>query len=538
MPSRALRALLIPASLSVLVASSPAPLDPARVHPRDAVITPSPAQWNPSKTIKHKRDILSSVEGDIGSVLSGLGSGIPSYVASGVPNFFQGFPTGQAVESSLGLNDADLAALPTNVLNIDPYANYTDQGWQIRFHGNVYKQPNTSNETLTNLANSLFIYGTNLSSLPESQQDQARNLTAEIFIVQQANVSVNTIHIEPAASQGGDGESGGGGAVTPSGATVQDVTLPYNTTAEGDFDAFVPINGAGLQAGNSTSQVQRLNTYVEGATLGNATAYLVPNEGLTIISDIDDILRITKIYEPEQGLLNSFARPFTPWQNMPSIYANWSQSLPNLHFHYLTTTPEQVTRNYMQFIYSTYPGGSFDDRPLNFSDVSATLSVRKYLLDKVFQTFPQRKFILVADTSNSDVMRDYPQMVTDYPGQVQCIFLRNTTATDPGDKFPYDTSGFKGLSQNQYMFFVNADDLTGLDIAGGQCYNQSVAQNLTFSYQGLPGGLGKTPEVNGSANGKGNGSSSSGAGSVGLGGSHWVGGLTAMVLAVLVGGLL
>jgi phosphatidate phosphatase APP1 len=108
----------------------------------------------------------------------------------------------------------------------------------------------------------------------------------------------------------------------------------------------------------------------------------------------------------------------------------------------------------MQFIYATYPLGSFDTRPLNFSDVSATLSIRKFLLDTIFQTYPQRKFVLVADTSNSDVMKDYPGLATDYPGQVQCILLRNTSATDSGDKFPYDTSGFKGLNQSMYMFFT------------------------------------------------------------------------------------
>ena len=107
----------------------------------------------------------------------------------------------------------------------------------------------------------------------------------------------------------------------------------------------------------------------------------------------------------------------------------------------------------MEFIYATYPGGSFDTRPLNFSDVDATLSIRKYLLTKIFETFPQRKFILVADTSNSDVMKDYPLMAKTFPGQVQCIFLRNTSATDSGDRFPYDTSGFKDLNQNMYMFF-------------------------------------------------------------------------------------
>ncbi len=83
-------------------------------------------------------------------------------------------------------------------------------------------------------------------------------------------------------------------------------------------------------------------------------------------------------------------------------------------------------------------------------------------------------------------------MAHQYPGQVQCIFLRNTTATDPGDRFPYDTSGFKGLNQSQYMFFLNADDLTNLDISNGHCYNSSIKQNVTFSYQGLPLGLSKT----------------------------------------------
>lgn len=107
----------------------------------------------------------------------------------------------------------------------------------------------------------------------------------------------------------------------------------------------------------------------------------------------------------------------------------------------------------MDFIYKTYPGGSFDTRPLNFSDVSATLSIRLFLLQKIFMTFPKRQFILVADTSNSDVMKDYPKMAKDFPGQVKCILLRNTSATDSGDHFPYDTSGFENLDTKTYMFF-------------------------------------------------------------------------------------
>lgn len=92
---------------------------PVRVLQEQPLITPSPAstRWFPTRTHK-KRGVISDLSGDVNSILGSLGSDIPSYVASGVPNFFQNFPTGDAVQSSLGLDDAQVSALPTQVLNI------------------------------------------------------------------------------------------------------------------------------------------------------------------------------------------------------------------------------------------------------------------------------------------------------------------------------------------------------------------------------------------------------------------------------------
>ena len=90
----------------------------AVAKPEAPIITPSPATWDPTKTEKLRRGIVSDLAGDVGSILSQLGSNIPSYVASGVPNFFQDFPTGDKVKSSLGLADSQIAALPTQVLNV------------------------------------------------------------------------------------------------------------------------------------------------------------------------------------------------------------------------------------------------------------------------------------------------------------------------------------------------------------------------------------------------------------------------------------
>lgn len=108
-----------------VTAPAPAPVQIAVApHP---MITPK-ASLRDRRPSRIQRDIISdaaSVVDDATSDIAGLGtylSGVigsfPSYIASGVPNFFQDFPTGTAVQSSLGINDDDLKATPTQVLNI------------------------------------------------------------------------------------------------------------------------------------------------------------------------------------------------------------------------------------------------------------------------------------------------------------------------------------------------------------------------------------------------------------------------------------
>jgi hypothetical protein len=114
------------------------------------------------------------------------------------------------------------------------------------------------------------------------------------------------------------------------------VSYPGSTDGRGEFDAFVQVafadgivpqgNGTELTQGvelftnvsmcklfESCAEDTRLNT----ALAGNASSYLVPTQGITLVADIDDILRVTKIWKPDEGLRNSFVYPFTPWMNMP-----------------------------------------------------------------------------------------------------------------------------------------------------------------------------------------------------------------------------
>src|SRR4051812_28279862 len=93
------------ALLETLSLATPAPAPIPVAEPRP-MITASLVEYSPSRTLKiDRRNILDDIKSDVNSVLTSLGSTIPSYVASGVPNFFQDFPTGDKVQSSLGLDD-------------------------------------------------------------------------------------------------------------------------------------------------------------------------------------------------------------------------------------------------------------------------------------------------------------------------------------------------------------------------------------------------------------------------------------------------
>lgn len=126
---------LLPCLAAALPASPAEPTQvPIGIDVLPPIITPAPTAPPKFNRRGLKSDIgsdISAVGSDVssdvadltsglGSVLSALGSDVPGFVVSGVPNFFQNFPTGTDVLSSLSLTDSDLAAVPTQVLNI-PY---------------------------------------------------------------------------------------------------------------------------------------------------------------------------------------------------------------------------------------------------------------------------------------------------------------------------------------------------------------------------------------------------------------------------------
>ncbi|THH28199.1 hypothetical protein EUX98_g5977 [Antrodiella citrinella] len=337
---------------------------------------------------------------------------------------------------------AAASALPS--LLIPSYSNFTGSNWNVRFYGLAYKLINISTSDLDSI-----IDGLSTNNLSTTQQSLLQNRTQDLTSIPipdanlTAMVSVN-----------------GSSVTNSSGLTLQ------TTDAVGEIDQFIEVPGLG--SGDIT-KIQIVQTGILNITgPGNGTTILVPTSGISVVSDIDDVLRITKVYVPNQGLFNSFVQPYVNVPGFHELFAKWASSLPCVAFHYDTTAPVELTRTYVEYLQDS--------------------------LTKLYQTFPQRKFVLTGDTSSSTLLSAYPQITTQFPNQTACIFIRNTSATDSDDKIPYSMKAFQNISSSQYFFYRTPDDLMNIDVSSGNCVNQSVPQNVTVGEQGgfLDGAAGRS----------------------------------------------
>lgn len=53
-------------------------------------------------------------------------------------------------------------------------------------------------------------------------------------------------------------------------------------------------------------------------------AHLVGEEGWTVVSDIDDTIKVTEVRNNEALVRNTFCRAFQPAEGMAKVYAEWA----------------------------------------------------------------------------------------------------------------------------------------------------------------------------------------------------------------------
>jgi len=159
---------------------------------------------------------------------------------------------------------------------------------------------------------------------------------------------------------------------------------------------------------------------------------LLPATGWSVISDIDDTIKISEVRDKQGLLANTFLREFRPAPGMAALYQDWQTQ--GAAFHYVSGSPWQLVEPVRAFADKAgFPLGSYHMKDFRWKDSSvlnllgAQQEFKLGAIEPILTQFPQRRFVLVGDSGEQDP-EIYGTLARKYPKQIARIFIRNVTA--------------------------------------------------------------------------------------------------------------
>ena len=216
-------------------------------------------------------------------------------------------------------------------------------------------------------------------------------------------------------------------------------------------------------------------------------------EGVSIISDIDDTIKITEVRDKQATLQNTFLREFQPVPGMAEFYQalaqslfsrpaatlspassggegrergrfdNFSNSSANVTFHYISASPWQLYEPLAEFVRSNhFPAGTFELKQFRWKDssfFSLFANPEKYkpgVIEPLLKRFPKRKFMLIGDSGERDP-EIYAALARKYPKQITSIYIRDVT-NEAADSPRYQKV-FRDMPRSQWRIFREPAEL-------------------------------------------------------------------------------
>ncbi|KIQ33721.1 hypothetical protein RT97_10080 [Variovorax paradoxus] len=160
-------------------------------------------------------------------------------------------------------------------------------------------------------------------------------------------------------------------------------------------------------------------------------ALVVPAQGVSVISDIDDTIKRTQVRDRREMLLNTFARRFEAAPRMAAYYRALAQA-PDTRFHYLSASPMQLYPALADFVRDNdFPAGSMHLRESTtwrtlIPGAEDSRAHKLGVIDRLLTEFPQRRFVLVGDSGEADP-EIYAQVYRANPQRIDSIVIRDVT---------------------------------------------------------------------------------------------------------------
>ncbi|CAB9522609.1 Uncharacterized conserved protein (DUF2183) [Seminavis robusta] len=322
------------------------------------------------------------------------------------------------------------------------------KGWDIPIHGWIY-EPETRDPARRAIVASLRKY---LGLKREEEETKILKRRLGTFLVN------NERRKELAVQMGCSVASGESCRVFP---------LPQSKK-NGHFQAMLQIDDQELAAIQEATCDEKNTLHFQAIVedgddrVFEGMSHLIPNEGVSVISDIDDTVKITGVGNKKALLRSTFMEEFKQVPGMAELYQEWAEDL-DCKFHFVSSSPWQLWEELAGFLSDIgFPHATYHLKPIRLKDRTlfdlwkCPLETKIEVIESILDSFPQRKFILVGDTGEKDP-EVYGEIARRYPNQIQGLYVRNVTG-ETGKEERYDEA-WVGVNREICHLFTEPQDI-------------------------------------------------------------------------------
>ncbi len=220
------------------------------------------------------------------------------------------------------------------------------------------------------------------------------------------------------------------GPSEPNGHVLATVELPVAELAAWSAAQAAAGDGAASPAAGAPKW---LDVDVEAPAAAGRTrgrVQLIGPHGWSVVSDLDDTLKITEVADKSRALARTFLEPFAPVAGMPPLCRRLAAR--GAAFHYVSLSPWQLALPLQAFLAAEgFPEGTLELQHFRLQDgdfadlVGDSRQKKLAVLEPLLAQWPQRRFVLIGDSGQADA-EVYADLARRRPGQVAAIWIRRT----------------------------------------------------------------------------------------------------------------
>ena len=239
-------------------------------------------------------------------------------------------------------------------------------------------------------------------------------------------------------------------------------TLPASAE-DGHFESTIVISteDAAKYGKNGLIAYSAVVGDAESRNFGGAIR-LLDTDGISVISDIDDTVKVSNVGDHKNLLEQTFLQDFAAAPGMATVYREWSTD--DTGFHFVSSSPWQLYEPLQEFLdQHGFPWSSFSLKSIRFRDETLLDLFKKgtetkpAAIEKILDQYPDRDFILVGDSGEQDP-EVYAELLRSRPEQISKVYIRNVTqASKDDERF---ASVFDGIDADRWQLFENPEVLT------------------------------------------------------------------------------